>query len=223
MGYCRNCGSGMPDGSSMCPICATQVETGRPASSGGFVPKTSDLAVAALVMGVLGLVSYGILGIVGIILGAVAVYRIDDSKGKLVGKNVAIGGIATGGLTAAVYFIILLFAVPGIMAYDSVKEDTDKNWEISDYYDYERHSQEYYDVNAVKQRARKNHDKICVNQDDVRYVYTEPFEPTAYRNDGDGGDYYYDRDRQYYSRPGSSPDVIEVKDQKIIVPVYKRR
>jgi len=55
--------------------------------------KTSGLAVASLVLGILGLFSCGTTSLVGLILGIVAVLKIRESKGQLGGNGLAIGGI----------------------------------------------------------------------------------------------------------------------------------
>ncbi len=66
-----------------------------PVGYGGYAPPppTSGLAIAALVLGVIGLIVPG-LGVIGIVLGIIALVRMAD--GRATGKGLAIGGIAVG-------------------------------------------------------------------------------------------------------------------------------
>jgi len=63
------------------------------AAGGPAAAKTSGLAVASLVAGMLGLCTAGLGGIVGLILGAVALRRIGRSSGLLRGRALAITGL----------------------------------------------------------------------------------------------------------------------------------
>jgi len=69
--------------------------------------KTSGLAISSLVLGVLGFC--GITALVGLILGIVALGRINRSGGRLSGNGLAIGGICVSGF-------MLLFSVPVMAA-----------------------------------------------------------------------------------------------------------
>jgi hypothetical protein len=60
--------------------------------------KTSGLAIASLVLGILGLCSMGLTGLIGLVLGIVALRKIDKSQGELGGKGLAIAGICTSGV-----------------------------------------------------------------------------------------------------------------------------
>jgi prepilin-type processing-associated H-X9-DG protein len=55
-------------------------------------PKTSGLAITSLVLGCLGLLTCGITSLVGLILGIVAIVRINKSKGQLRGQGLALAG-----------------------------------------------------------------------------------------------------------------------------------
>ena len=55
-------------------------------------PKTSGLAITSLVLGCLGLLTCGITSLVGLILGIVALVRINKSKGQLGGQGLALAG-----------------------------------------------------------------------------------------------------------------------------------
>jgi len=69
-------------------------------------PKTSGLAIASLVCGIVGLCTLGIGSIVGCILGIVALRRISRSDGRLGGRNLAIAGIIVAPCT---FFVSLIF------------------------------------------------------------------------------------------------------------------
>jgi len=64
-----------------------------PIQAGGMsAAKTSRMAVASLVLGILGCTS-----IVGLILGIIALVKINDSRGGLAGRGLAIAGICVSG------------------------------------------------------------------------------------------------------------------------------
>jgi prepilin-type processing-associated H-X9-DG protein len=54
--------------------------------------KTSGMAIASLILGILGIVSCGITSIIGLILGIVAMVRIRKSNGALSGNGLALAG-----------------------------------------------------------------------------------------------------------------------------------
>ena len=76
---------------------------------GAAPPKTSGLAVTSLVLGCLGLVSCGITSLVGLVLGIIALVRINKSKGQLGGRGLAQAGI----IVSAV--LLLLAPIPAAL------------------------------------------------------------------------------------------------------------
>src|SRR5580765_235255 len=70
----------------------------RPASVVVGPAKTSGLAIASLVLGILGLFSCGLTALVGLILGIVSLVKIRDSKGQLRGEGLAIAGTCVSGV-----------------------------------------------------------------------------------------------------------------------------
>ncbi|MFO8058965.1 MAG: DUF4190 domain-containing protein [bacterium] len=79
-------------------------------------PKTSGLAIAALVLGILGFCSYGFLGIIGLILGLVAISQINKSEGQTGGKGLAIAGSITGGASLILGVgLIAALVIPNFM------------------------------------------------------------------------------------------------------------
>ncbi len=69
----------------------------------GGTPKTSGMAVASLVLGVLGMC--GVTAVVGLVLGIVSLRKINRSQGQLGGQGLAIAGIAVSAF-------MLLFSIP---------------------------------------------------------------------------------------------------------------
>jgi len=59
----------------------------------GLARKRSGLAIAALVLGLLGFVTYGVTAVVGLIMGIAGLNKINLSGGRFTGKGLAIGGI----------------------------------------------------------------------------------------------------------------------------------
>ena len=56
-------------------------------------PKTSGLAVASLICGIVGLCTCGLGGLAGLVLGIVAMGRIKRSRGELGGRGIALAGL----------------------------------------------------------------------------------------------------------------------------------
>lgn len=78
------------------PVHRAPASTPAPAAP----PKTSGMAIASLVCGVLGCTA-----IVGVVLGIVALLRINRSQGRLGGQGIAIAGLCVSGF-------MLIFAIP---------------------------------------------------------------------------------------------------------------
>jgi hypothetical protein len=77
------------------PSAGTQPPTvGVPAAPA----KTSRLAIASLVLGICGLISCGVTSLVGLVLGIVALLKINKSQGRLSGGGLAIAGIVVSGI-----------------------------------------------------------------------------------------------------------------------------
>jgi len=72
--------------------------------------KTSGLAIASLILGILGLFSCGLTALVGIVLGICGLTAINNSKGRLKGGGLATAGIAVSGLMIVVLPIIAILA-----------------------------------------------------------------------------------------------------------------
>ena len=85
----------------------------NPSPAAGSQPpppsKTSGLAVTSLVLGCLGLLTCGITSLVGLVVGIIALVRINNSHGQLGGKGMAVAGTS---VSAA---LLLLMPIPAVM------------------------------------------------------------------------------------------------------------
>jgi prepilin-type processing-associated H-X9-DG protein len=89
--------------------------TPSPAPAPLASPKTSGLAIASLVLGILGFCSYGLTAIVGLILGLVGLRRINRSQGMLSGKRLAIAGISVSGVILVMIPLLAALLYPAVM------------------------------------------------------------------------------------------------------------
>lgn len=76
--------------------------------------KTSVMAIVSLGLGVLGFFTGGLGGLIGIILGSVAIVGITRSAGRLGGQGLAIGGIALSTVSLVVGLLLLGIFLPSI-------------------------------------------------------------------------------------------------------------
>jgi type II secretory pathway pseudopilin PulG len=91
-------------------------------SYGAPTKKSQGMATASLVIGVIGIFTFGLLAvgaIIGLILGVVALKRTSRQPSVYGGRGVAIGGIVTNALGVLTIFplaIVLAIAVPNLLA-----------------------------------------------------------------------------------------------------------
>lgn len=116
--FCTHCGQPVPEGASFCPTCGRQgglTNAGSASLSplspiGAPVPvaveKTSGMAIASLIFGVLFLFP---LNILAIIFGHISLSQIKKSAGRLGGKGLAIAGRVLG------YLGIAAIAIPNLL------------------------------------------------------------------------------------------------------------
>jgi prepilin-type processing-associated H-X9-DG protein len=71
-------------------------------------PKTSGLAIASLILGIVGPCTVGLASIVGLILGIVGLNKIKRSAGQLGGRKAAIAGIIVSGVGAVLVVPMLI-------------------------------------------------------------------------------------------------------------------
>lgn len=73
------------------PVSATGTQPGA------APPKTSGLAITSLVLGCLGLLTCGITSLIGLVLGIIALARINKSQGQVGGQGIALAGMIVSG------------------------------------------------------------------------------------------------------------------------------
>ena len=76
-----------------------------------MVSRTSGLAIASLILGILGFCTFGLAGIAGLILGIVGLIVISKSAGQLKGGGLAVAGIVVSAVSLFTLFILLLMAI----------------------------------------------------------------------------------------------------------------
>jgi len=114
--YCSKCGVQNSDGSTHCVSCgsilidgaseqAVEVQT-PPAMV--VEPKTSGLAIASLVMGILSIFCSIFMAIPAIICGIIALVKISKSNGQLKGNGFAIAGISVPAVVMLLIMPIML-------------------------------------------------------------------------------------------------------------------
>src|SRR6185312_8682605 len=81
--------------------------------------KTSGLAITSLILGIFGMFTCGLTALVGLILGIVALVKINKSGGTVRGKGLAIAGII---LSALFIFILPLYAALMLPALANAKQ-----------------------------------------------------------------------------------------------------
>ncbi len=88
------------------------MNTVNPPTQPGALPvsgpgKLSGLAIASLVLGILGFCSSGLLGVIGLILGIIALVSISNSQGQKRGTGFAIAGV----ICSVCSFITIIFMI----------------------------------------------------------------------------------------------------------------
>ncbi len=107
--FCNNCGKPNPNETSFCASCGAPLAqaVGAPAPPAAAVkPTTSGMAIASLVLGIL-----GITALLGLILGIVSLVQINRSRGRLRGQGLAIAGICVSAFMLVAILPAMLFPV----------------------------------------------------------------------------------------------------------------
>ncbi len=101
--YCQKCGADNLENAAICQSCGGVFVYSKPV-------KTSGMAITSMILGISGFSLLGVFGIVWIIslvFGIIALSRINKSSGQLRGKGFAITGIATSSAGLAVLLTII--------------------------------------------------------------------------------------------------------------------
>ena len=111
--FCPKCGVENQEDAKLCRSCSwvlTSVGPTAPAPDA----KTSALAVASLVLGILSFCTFCITAPLAIILGIVGLFKIEKSQGKLKGRGIAIAGIALPGIALPVIALLMGIMMPAL-------------------------------------------------------------------------------------------------------------
>jgi hypothetical protein len=104
--YCPKCGAQNVDNAVYCGKCGTSLGT-SPQPAVVVQRKTNGLAIAALILGILGF------SILAIIFGAIALNQIKRDP-TYNGKGMAVAGLVLGIVALAVELIILIVIIVGV-------------------------------------------------------------------------------------------------------------
>ena len=85
-------------------------------------PKRSGMAIASLILGILGIVPCGIPSLVGLILGIISLLSIRKSMGRLTGQGLAISGIVVSSLTLILVPVISLLVAIMLPAVNAARD-----------------------------------------------------------------------------------------------------
>lgn len=91
---CPACSAENADGIDRCQSCGSILSNTSPTNGAASPPRMSRLAVASAILGIVSLPTFIIGALPTLIIGLVAIARIDRSGGKLRGKGLAIVGVA---------------------------------------------------------------------------------------------------------------------------------
>lgn len=105
---CTQCGRESPGGSAQCIHCGGALAAPPPAAR----IRTSGMAIASLVLGIVGFFLFAIPALVGLVLGIISLRSIKRSQGRLRGQGLAIAGICTSGCATMLLPIMAAMLFP---------------------------------------------------------------------------------------------------------------
>ena len=118
--YCQKCNAQNPDDANSCVSCGSALTGG--AVSSGAEKKTSGLAIASLVLGILSPLTCLITALPAVICGIISLVKIGSSKGQLKGIGLAVTGIALPIVVLPVVAMVLAIAMPAVSRAKQVAE-----------------------------------------------------------------------------------------------------
>ena len=107
------------------PVAAPAAQSAPALASQPPPPKASGLAITSLVLGCLGVLTCGITSLVGLILGIIALVRINKSNGQLGGQGIALAG------TIVSSAFLLLMPIPAALLLPALAKAKQKATSIS--------------------------------------------------------------------------------------------
>jgi len=111
--HCPKCGTQNPDNAQVCHFCSSELPK-APIGTEELIPRTSGLAIAAFVLGILSLFTCGLTVLPAIILGVVSFVIIEKSGGRLTGTNFAILGFIIPVCVSVIFGVILGILLPAL-------------------------------------------------------------------------------------------------------------
>jgi len=111
--YCPKCGTKNPDSAKLCCSCGFFLPEVSVSASAPTV-KTSGLAIASLVLGILSFFTLFLTAIPAIVFGIVALVKISKSSGQLKGSGLAIAGIAVPAASLPVIALLMGILTPAL-------------------------------------------------------------------------------------------------------------
>ncbi|MBN2020028.1 MAG: DUF4190 domain-containing protein [Sedimentisphaerales bacterium] len=106
--FCPKCGVENPDGASFCRGCGSAITAAKTASPAPAA-KTSGMAIASMVFGILSFCTFLLTAPIAFILGIISLVMITKSKGQLKGTGFAVAGIVTP--VVALPFVALVMGI----------------------------------------------------------------------------------------------------------------
>jgi len=110
---CPKCGTENGEGVQVCQSCGGVVEYTSPAVAVDQA-KTSGLAIASLICGILSGLTCFLTALPAVILGVISLVKINKSQGKQKGLGLAIAGIALPVALVPVVFMLLAILMPAL-------------------------------------------------------------------------------------------------------------
>lgn len=110
--HCQKCGAQNADDANSCMSCGSALTSGAAPSGAG--KKTSGLATASLVLGILSPLTCLITALPAIICGIIGLVKISSSKGRLKGIGFAVTGIALPIVVLPVVAMALAVTMPAL-------------------------------------------------------------------------------------------------------------
>ncbi len=111
--YCSKCGSENSDDARVCRACGASLVP-PPMQTPGLGVKTSGMAIAALVFGILSIFTCGLTSIPAIILGIVSLVKVERSGGRLTGRGFAIAGIVVPVVAIPIIALLMGILMPAL-------------------------------------------------------------------------------------------------------------
>lgn len=112
--FCKKCGNEMPDNSEFCAKCGSKIEVAQPepkatAKKGGSKEYGNSDSIAAIVLGILGIIGLFRLGIIFAVLSLALGIRAKIRSSKVgIGEGLATAGLVCGIIALPVSIIMFL-------------------------------------------------------------------------------------------------------------------